>query len=212
MNIRLIIGLIFVIIILGGLGIFFMNEQNTRRLSERINPTGIKNADNEVKNVFPNGATVTTNDDRVSFQYPENWYEKDTTVPGKKGKFGSVVQALTLQNIPFPTVTGTISDDLAKIDIEIQSGGTNLSIDALVDCTMKTTICNTVGIDSEQFIRADTTLNTGMKTIALGTFYDDKVLIVNALITPGDQEETLTKNVNDIINSIKFSQQPSGKD
>lgn len=77
---------------------------------------------------------------------------------------------------------------------------------------MKTTTCETIGIDNEQFIRADTTLNTGMKTIAIGTFYDDKVFLASALITPGDQEETLTKTVNDILNSIKFSERSSGTD
>ena len=215
MNIRLIIGLIFIIIILGGLGLFFMNEQNTKQITERmgsVTPVTPAGNENTETSAIPNAATATTSDGRVSFQYPENWYLKDTTVAGKKGKFGTIMQSLIVQNVPFPTSGGVISDNIASIDITVQAGGANLSIDDLVDCGMKTTTCTTIGIDNEQFIRADSTLNTGMKTVTIGTFYDNKILLASALITPGDQETALAQSVNDILNSFTFSELPQGKD
>ena len=210
MNIRLVIVLIFVIIIFGGLGIFFMNEQNTKQLAQRINPTGQQSASASGDIVLAGGETVTSSDVRVSFRYPNDWYMRDTTVTGGKGKFGTIVQSFVVQSVPFVQAGGEISDNLAKIDIEIQTGNTNLSIDSLVDCTLKTVTCKTIGIDNEQFLRADAVLNTGMRTITVGTFYDDKILLASALITPGDQEGELTNTVNAIVNSFRFSEIPQG--
>jgi hypothetical protein len=127
-------------------------------------------------------------------------------VKGGRGEFGIILQSWVLQSFPLDGGgQGGIPDNSAKIDIEIQTGGENRSIDDLLDCGMKTTSCEKVGIDNEQFIKSESTLNTGMKTVSVATFFDDKILRANALIAPGADEAALTGTANAILQSFKFS-------
>jgi hypothetical protein len=210
MNVRLITGLIFVIIILGGFGLFFMNEQNTKELAERVSPTIVSDTiDNYPGYVLTDTKTASSMGQRVTFQYPNDWTLKETTIKGGRGQFGIILQSWVLQSFPLNDAgQGGIPENSAKIDIEIQTGGENLPIESLVDCGMKTTSCEKISIDNEQFIRSEQTLNTGMKAISVATFFDNKILRANALIASGAEQQEKTEIVNAIFQSINFSETP----
>lgn len=193
MNIRLVTIIIFVLIILGGLSIFFMSERNTRELTERISPTG-QQSHNETT-----ATSVRSRDGRVNFTYPTKWILTDTTST-TSGEFGPIIQSWTITN-----VSGDPTENVAKIIIETQKGGSNLAIDQLVDCSMKTITCDKVGIDNEQFIRAESVLNTGMRTTTVATFYDDSILRATGTVTPGSDQAALATSVNEVLNSFTFS-------
>jgi hypothetical protein len=207
MNIRVITVVIFLVIILGGLGVFFMNEKNTQELTERITPTVSSETISDAPGPFTAHAqTGYSMGQRVSFQYPGDWELRETTIKGGRGEFGTILQSWVLQSFPMePEGQGGIPNNSAKIDIEIQNGGGNHPLDDLLDCDMKTTSCEKIGIDNEQFIKTESTLNTGMKTVSVATFFDDKILRANALIAPGTDEAALTSTVNAILQSFKFS-------
>ncbi len=204
MNIRLVTVIIFVLIITGGLIIFFMNEQNTSRLSSVISPTS---ASESADMSSDNRITERSYDNRVAFSYPESWYSMDVTPGSGRGEFGRIMQTLVLQSYPVASVSagGAFPENAARITIEIQEGGRNLAIEELVECAGKTVTCEKVGIDNQQFIRSEGVLNTGLTTIVVATFYDDNVLRASALVSPGQEQEMYLRIVNDILNSFQFS-------
>lgn len=201
MNIRFLTVLVFVLIMVGGLGIFFLNEQNTKQLASRLHPSLPETSDPADDMV-----TVRSNDNRVSFQYPGSWSMTETSGKNQRGKFGPILQSWTLQNTDIiSTESGVLAPDMARIIVTLQSGGSNLPIDALLDCTLKTMTCDKIGIDNEQFITSDTVLNTGMRIVSVATFYDENVLIGEGIIAPGQDQAMLTDEVVSILHSFKFS-------
>lgn len=192
------------VLIVIGIGAFFITQKTTRETQNTSanQPTAVQTQDTAM-------ISVTSKDGRVTFQYPSNWFLQDTTNPaGGSGQFGPIFQSWTLSSFSPTEVVGSdgIPTNSAKIDIEIQEGGGNLSIDQLVDCNGKTITCEKIGIDSEQFIKATGVLNIGAKTISVATFYDDKILKMSAIVSPGPDQDQVVNTVNQIFNSITFSQ------
>lgn len=198
MNKKILLGIILIaILVLGGAYLFMNNgvtNTATPDVTSETNPPAEDSSDM---------VTVRSSDNRVSFQYPGSWTLSDTPSQTAKGKFGTIIQGWTLQNTA--TAQANLSENTAKVTITIQNGGSNLSIDALVDCSMKTITCDKIGIDNEQFITSDTTLNTGTVMTSVGTFYDDKVLLGEAMVAPGQDQEALKAQVMEILHSFKFS-------
>jgi hypothetical protein len=209
MNVRLITGAIFVLIILSGLGLFFMNSQNTKYLTERISPTAEPTSMAVTPSaILSDALTAASQGQRVTFRYPRSWNLRETTVQGGRGTFGIILQSWILQSfLTREAGQDGIPDNTAKIDIEIETAGGDLPLERLVDCGMKTT-CEKVGIDNEQFIMSEGTLNSGMKSLSVATFFDNKILRMHALIAPGVEQAKLTEIVNAIFQSIKFSEPP----
>lgn len=207
MNVRVVTVLIFVLILVGGLFVFFMNEQNTKRLTSVISPTISSEKTVTTGTTLPDAVTVKSNDNRVSFKYPESWHIMDVTPASGKGEFGPIMQSWVVQSYPITAVgaAGTFPENSARINIEIQSGGGNLPIEDLVDCSGKTVTCEKVGINGEQFIRSEAVLNTGMSSITVATFYDSKVMRASALVPTGSEQSLYITTVNTILNSFTFS-------
>lgn len=152
----------------------------------------------------PSNKTITNSDGRVLFQYPSNWYIVEST--GGKGEFGTVMQKWILTSYQPAAEQGGIPANSGQVVVEIQNGGSNLSIDQLIDCNMKLT-CEKVGIDNEQFLKATGTLNSGSEEEIVATFYDNKILKMSGLATAGSNQQQLLQTINTIMNSIKFSNQ-----
>lgn len=153
-----------------------------------------------------NGVTVTSKDGRVQFMYPKTWKLQETTNPkGGNGQFGKIVQSWVLTSFASGSAgQGGIPQNSAKIDFEIMTGGQNLPIDDLVDCSGKTVSCDKIGIDNERFIKRIEMQSDGMTVITVATFYDDKILRASGLIQTGPDQEENVKTVNAIFNSIHF--------
>lgn len=152
----------------------------------------------------PSNKTITSSDGRVSFQYPSNWSIEESS--GGKGEFGTIMQKWILTSYQPAAEQGGIPANSGQVVVEIQNGGSNLSIDQLIDCNMKLT-CEKVGIDNEQFLKATGTLNSGSEEEIVATFYDNKILKMSGLATAGSNQQQLLQTINTIMNSIKFSNQ-----
>lgn len=150
----------------------------------------------------PTTKTVTSSDGRVSFTYPSDWYIEEST--GGTGQFGTIMQQWIISSYEPRAGEVEVPENSAQVIVEIQDGGSNLSIDQLVDCGMKLT-CEKIGIDNEQFIKATGALNTGTQDAIVASFYDDKVLKMSGLVTNGPNQQQLLETVNNIENSIRFS-------
>lgn len=147
----------------------------------------------------------TSSDNRVVVTFPSTWYVQDTTQNGAYGNFGQILQTWTITNYPPPNTPSSMTENGVTIDFSIQQGAGNLSLQQLLDCGMKTTSCETIGINSEQFLKSTATLNTGISTVSVATFYDQNILTATAMIGTGDKKAANQKEVDKILNSITFS-------
>lgn len=149
-----------------------------------------------------------TSDKRIAISYPATWYATDSTPASGNGQFGPYVQAWTVQSFQNQQVgqVAEIPENSAKIDFEIMQGGQNLPLESLIDCGMKTVACERIGINNELFIKASSVLNTGMKVIQIATFYDNNVFRATAYIQTGDKQDENATEVEEIFNSVTFSQ------
>jgi hypothetical protein len=179
------------------LGIFFAIK-NFKLI--HMNSSGVS----QTSQTQPSNKTITSSDGRVSFQYPSNWNVVEST--GGKGEFGTIIQKWILTSYQPAAEQGGIPANSGQVVVEIQNGGSNLSIDQLIDCNMKLT-CEKVGIDNEQFLKATGTLNSGSEEEIVATFYDNKILKMSGLATAGSNQQQLLQTINTIMNSIKFSNQ-----
>lgn len=202
MNIRLITIIIFVVIITGGLVIFFMNGQNTKELAERISPTREANLTPGGTSMPQNMTEVKSSDDRVTFMYPNSWQLTDSTGTKPAGKFGKILESWSITG---DTDGASATQNAAVVTVEIEAGGSNLAIDDLVDCGMKTVSCDKIGIDNEQFIKSDAMLNSGVRLITVATFYDSNILRATAQVFPGSDQEKLTQEAESILMSFHFT-------
>jgi hypothetical protein len=145
----------------------------------------------------------TSEDGRVTVTFPSTWHIAEATPQGTYGQFGLVIQTFTITN--YSPGNTALQKNGVRIDFTIEQGGGNLPLESLLDCGGKTLTCERVGIDNEQFIQSTATLNTGMQTIGLGTFYDQNILVANALIAAGNKQATNKKEAEKILRSIKFN-------
>lgn len=181
------------ILVVGGI-IFAVRNVKMSNLNPANNIEQTQNPESSMK-------TVTSSDGRVSFQVPTNWTVEETQ--GGQGQFGQIIQQWEVTSF-VPTADGTTPPNSGMVTVQIESGGSNLSIDQLVDCGMKLT-CEKVGIDSEQFIKATGTLNTGSQMQTVATFYDSNIFKMEGVATSGADQQQNMAIINQIENSIKFS-------
>lgn len=186
--------LIIAAIALIGVGYLFFENTLSQPQKSSITPTPQAVAVNQ---------KFTTSDGRVTIAFPSTWYVSDTTVAGTYGNFGQYTQTFTVTS--YKDNTAAIPQNGVKIDFAIEQGGANLPIESLLDCGGKTLTCERVSIANEQFIQSTATLNTGMQTIGVGTFYDQNVLIASAQIQIGDMQAANAKEADKILHSITFN-------
>lgn len=193
--------MIIIAIAILGAGFVFLEGKLSNSGSSAPSPTPIQKVATQ---------HFTNADGRVEVTFPSSWYERDTTQKGTFGTFGPIIQAWTISNfLPQNTTPNGIPTNGVFIDFTIEQGGSNLSLNSLLNCSIKTTVCTTVGIDNEQFAKSITTLNTGVTTISVATLYDQNILLATATIgTESDQTATIN-DAEKIFNSIKFQNKPS---
>lgn len=187
-------------IILLGIAFFYLNEKGTEYLERKASevPTA------PVENTTAPTQEFTSSDGRIAVSFPTSWYVVDTTPVGGFGQFGPIIQTWTIASFPMTETGSTIPENGVKIDFTIEQGGSNLPLESLVSCDGKTITCERIGIDSELFIRSTATLNTGVQTIIVATFYDQNILRAEVSIQPGANQAAGADEAETILRSIRF--------
>lgn len=182
------------VLVIGGIIFAVKNVKSVKTLTN--------NTSEQTQQQTSENKTITSTDGRVSFQVPTNWIVEETQ--GGQGEFGPIIQEWILTNYTPAAGETAMPPNSAMVTVQIESGGSNLSIDQLVDCQMKMT-CQKVGIDSEQFIQAKGTLNVGTEIQTVATFYDNNILRLEGVATSGSGQQRNMEIINQIENSVKFS-------
>lgn len=185
-------------------GYFFLQNTKPQQISETsATQTTLSPTKSQTK-------TFVTSDKRIAIDYPKDWTVIDTTLKGSKGQFGPFVESWVIQSFPQDEPgRGGIPENSVKIDFEIMEGGGNLPLEALIDCKMKTITCERIGIGESLFLKAESTLNTGMKTVQVATFYDSNVFRGIAYVQTGEKQSANVAIAEKLLNSITFQNLPN---